>query len=219
MIIAGPPDELGVRRGVRSKAVVSSLDFAPTILEWAGVKDASPGVGSYSGSSLLPLLGREEPLQSWRNTAFGSHNFHSLYAYYPMRSFVNGRYRLVNNLLFNASYAILEDVFETETWQNIRNSARAGKPSGWIYNYDAYMHRAEFELFDLESDPKQRRNLALEPDYEHTLQDMKAKLLSWRKETQDPWLRCSLSETSGECSGSDMPQHMPGVAGSSDIFL
>jgi hypothetical protein len=37
------------------------------------------------------------------------------------------------------------------------------------------------ELYDLQSDPKEMRNLALRPEYRSRVDELKAKLFSWYK--------------------------------------
>ena len=46
----------------------------------------------------------------------------------------------------------------------------------------------EFELYDLEQDPFEFRNLAAEPGHEESLRELRGKLLQWRQETADPFL-------------------------------
>ncbi|CAK0799534.1 unnamed protein product, partial [Prorocentrum cordatum] len=201
LVVAAPGFPAG---GTRSSAVVSSLDFVPTMLSWAGIEGASPGVGEYSGSSLLPLLGRRAPPPAWRNAAFGSHSFHSLYAYYPMRSVVTDRYRLVHNLVHGASYPVLEDVYATRTWRELQRNGSAGEPTGWVYDFHAYLHRPEWELFDLRTDPRQQVNLARRGGHERVMSELQDMLTTWRKRTGDPWLVCSEASTYGYCTGAEL---------------
>jgi len=44
------------------------------------------------------------------------------------------------------------------------------------------------ELYDLVFDPKERRNLAIDPSYGPVLNEMRGKLASWMKNTNDPLL-------------------------------
>merc|ERR1712039_576189 len=115
----------------------------PTVLDWAGIKypdEATAGFlpAKLGGSSLLPLLdsatgsdGVGSVLQAWRNTAFGSHHFHSVFAYYPMRSLRTPRYRLIHNLNYNQRFPILEDVSRTTTWKMLQAAGEAGNLTGW----------------------------------------------------------------------------------------
>jgi arylsulfatase A-like enzyme len=239
--------------GGRVAAVVSALDFVPTILDWAGaVYPAEARAGfkpaTLSGSSLLPLLPLLLPLPplppppsgappapaaggageeggvgvgagvgasssssaaaaasaaasaaaerpaEWRGTAFATHQFHSLYAYYPMRTLRTATHRLVHNLNFNLKFAILEDVWGTDTWRAIENgTTRGGGAPGsgsWVYNYTDYMLRPEYQLFDVQADPLNLRNLAGEEGAAATLRAMVGALQKWRLETNDPWAVC-----------------------------
>ncbi len=51
-----------------------------------------------------------------------------------------------------------------------------------------YIHRPEFELFDLEADPLEATNLADKPEHAETLARMKKKLKAFQRRTKDPWI-------------------------------
>ena len=200
LLIARP----GAAAPPRCARVVSALDLLPTVLRWANVtypRDATAAgkaVGALTGASLLPLLGGgddDAPGGGWRDTAFGSHQFHSLYAYYPTRSLVTPRYRLVHNLAYSLKFAILEDVEGTATWRDIARAGEAGEPFplGWVYNYSAYMRRPEWQLFDVRADPLCQRDLAAEPasaNASEALAELQAALAAWQRDTNDPWAPC-----------------------------
>ena len=75
---------------------------------------------------LLPLLGlnlsldpNRDPVQpstapTGRNTAFGSHAYHSEVMYYPMRSMRDGRFRLIHNLIPHSLHPTLWDFLGTD---------------------------------------------------------------------------------------------------------
>ncbi len=44
------------------------------------------------------------------------------------------------------------------------------------------------ELYDLEKDPNELKNLASDPASAKILTELRAKLADWRKKTNDPWL-------------------------------
>jgi N-sulfoglucosamine sulfohydrolase len=133
----------------------------------------------------------------WRDTAFGSHQFHSLYAYYPMRSMVSAQFRLIHNLNFNLRYPILEDVFNTKTWADIEAAGESGNVTGWVYDYHEYMFRPEWQLFDVSQDPLCLHNLAENKTLEKTLRKMQAGLRQWQVDTSDPWAACNPSLPGG----------------------
>jgi N-sulfoglucosamine sulfohydrolase len=46
----------------------------------------------------------------------------------------------------------------------------------------------EFELYDLENDPYETKNLAGDPAYEDQLNELKDQLYAFQKRTRDPWI-------------------------------
>jgi N-sulfoglucosamine sulfohydrolase len=53
---------------------------------------------------------------------------------------------------------------------------------------DAYLHRPEFELYDLQADPHEVNNLADDPKYQAELKRLQQKLKNFQKRTKDPWI-------------------------------
>ena len=51
-----------------------------------------------------------------------------------------------------------------------------------------YIHRPELELYDMENDPEEARNLAGDDRYREVLETYVAKLRVFQKRTSDPWL-------------------------------
>ena len=213
-LIIVSPDAQEHSRGLRTSTVVSSLDLLPTILDFTGVAFPTDATcaglpARLLGRSLLELVHSSEApkklVEEDESTAFASHAFHSLYAYYPMRAGVgrvNGTlYRLVHNLNFNLDFAILEDVYVTSTWSALEADGEAGtNTTGWVYDYSTYMRRPEWQLFDVDADPLSLRNVAEDPLHAPALQAMQGRLLTWRRATNDPWLPCNNMTTAHECS-------------------
>lgn len=197
LLISSP---LHATHGRRSGHVVSSLDFMPTILAWTHLSSAYPSTATaggrpavLTGSSLLGLLDDAAAARNGgkRASAFGSHQFHSLYAYYPTRSLRTPKYRLVHNLAYQLNFPILEDVFVTQTWRDIEAAGEAGQATGWVYNYSTYMRRPEWQLFNVLADPLCLHDLADDSSLATTLASLQEELRQWRKQTHDPWLACN----------------------------
>ena len=172
------------------------------MLQWAGLTyPASARAGGrqsiLTGSSLLPLL--DANAEPWKGTAFGSHQFHSLYAYYPSRSLVDGDHLLVHNLAPNLRFPILEDVEETTMWKAIEAASAAGNATGWVYDLSSYTHRPEWQLFDVAADPLCLHNLAAKSGHPHgpTLRRMQQQLRAWQVATFDPWAECRTTSSPG----------------------
>jgi N-sulfoglucosamine sulfohydrolase len=184
----------------RSTQTVSSLDFAPTILDAAGVHYPK---GARAGNHPARLLGTSLILDRTggaAHPAFASHQFHSLYAYYPMRSITHNNWRCVLNLNYDLQFAILEDVYDTATWQDLMKKGEAGEPTGWVYDYKRYMQRPQWELYNVEKDPLSLTNLANDPGSASVLLELQTRLARWREDSHDPWLPCSNSSTTHVCS-------------------
>ena len=53
---------------------------------------------------------------------------------------------------------------------------------------ESYIRRPPEELYDLEADPDEVRNLADEPDHAALLAELRTRMEHWQRETADPWL-------------------------------
>ncbi|MBM81542.1 MAG: sulfatase [Planctomycetaceae bacterium] len=160
--------------------LVSTLDLMPTLLEIAG---AAP-VADLPGRSLVPLL-RGEKTQ-WRGFLFTEFHLHSGHNFYPQRTVRNTRYKLIQNLMpgqENPGYDFTLNRFFGDLPKTI-DAAPA-------HIRDAYYRMKtppEYELYDLQADPYEFRNLADNDQHSEALVELKTQLSSWRKRTGDPLL-------------------------------
>jgi N-sulfoglucosamine sulfohydrolase len=170
------------KRGVVSDALVSWVDLAPTVLDFAN----APALKTtrLHGRSFLPVLEQEKPA-GW-DEVFASHTFHEIQMYYPMRVVRDRKYKLIWNIAHPLPFPFASDLYESATWQDIRKKgpdALYGKRP-----VKAYVQRPPFELYDLGSDPDEVKNLAGDPQYARVLDAMKEKLRAFQKHTGDPWI-------------------------------
>ncbi|UCC98859.1 MAG: sulfatase-like hydrolase/transferase [Phycisphaerales bacterium] len=167
-------------KGITCDALVNFADLAPTMLDFAG---ALSGGNTFQGRSFKSVLEQEHP-RGWDET-YASHTFHEITMYYPMRVVRQRRYKLIWNIAHGLDYPFASDLWAASTWQaTIRNNRKYyGKRT-----VDAYLNRARFELYDLEDDPHEVRNLADDPKHRKILDEMKAKLRAFQKRTNDPWI-------------------------------
>ncbi len=167
-------------RGIACDALVNWADLAPTILDFAGATRADY---EFHGRSFRQVL-EDGHVEGW-DTTYASHTFHEITMYYPMRVVRERRFKLIWNLAHGLDYPFASDLWDSATWQAIIQS---GSKLYGRRTVDAYLHRPRFELYDLEADPHEVRNLADEPQYEDRLDAMKAKLKIFQKQTKDPWI-------------------------------
>jgi N-sulfoglucosamine sulfohydrolase len=167
-------------KGITCDALVNFADLAPTISDFAG---ALSGNNSFQGRSFKSVLEQEHP-KGWDAT-YASHTFHEITMYYPMRVVRRRRYKLIWNIAHGLDYPFASDLWAASTWQATINAGRKyyGKRT-----VDAYLHRPKFELYDLQNDPDEVKNLADNPQYEKVLEELKAELKAFQKRTNDPWI-------------------------------
>jgi len=170
-------DPYATEHGTNVDALVSLLDVAPTILRWCGVDDTE----GLRGRDLGPWLAGSAP-EGWVDEVHASHTFHEVTMYYPMRVVRTLRYKLIWNLAHELPFPFASDLWNASTWQKARHDRIYGKRT-----VEAYLHRTRFELYDLDRDPYEIRNLADEPEHAKLLREMQEKLRDFQTVTGDPW--------------------------------
>ncbi|HEX3658715.1 MAG TPA: sulfatase [Pirellulales bacterium] len=181
---------------VVTDARVTFADLVPTILEFTGVspekmmaidptkpkKSKKRDLG-LQGRSFLGILDQSHP-DGW-DEIYASHTFHEITTYYPMRAIISGRYKYIFNVAHQLPYPFASDLYDSPTWQGVlkRGDRLYGERS-----VQAYIQRPRHELYDLESDPGELKNLAADPQHAETLKKLQAKVRDWQTRTDDPWV-------------------------------
>ncbi|MGA0556105.1 sulfatase [Larkinella sp. VNQ87] len=195
LIVCNPFSTL---KGQVCHELVSWVDVAPTILDFAGLNPpvlaTAPrpaGGGEFAergptsffhGKSWKPYF--EKPAQFKADTLFLSHTFHEVTMYYPMRSVVTKRYKLIHNLAHALPFPFAADLWASSTWQGFM---RSGKTQYGPRSRQAYEQRPAFELYDLEKDPQERVNLAKSKAHQAIFNTLLASLKQFQEQTNDPW--------------------------------
>jgi N-sulfoglucosamine sulfohydrolase len=154
----------GGPRGRTNQALVSFADITPTILDWARAKGPSYKL---PGRSLLPILGEDNP-RGW-DAVFGSHQFHEITMYYPMRSLRTRDYTYLVNLAHEQEFPLPSDLWDSPSWRHIvkRQDRMMGQRS-----VSAFLKRPREELYDLKKDLNELRNVAGDPAHAEVLADL-----------------------------------------------
>ena len=163
----------GIKKpGETVSAFISSIDIAPTILEFAGVKIPE----SVQGVSFAKAF--RKPDAALRNYVFAEHNWHGWSAHERMVRYKNLVYirnsRPEGNRMFMA-YPARRDL------DTLQKEGKLSKAQENIYIHPAPKH----ELYDLEADPFQANNLIDDTEYLESLTKMSNSLDKWIKETGD----------------------------------
>ena len=169
LIIYDPrlPEEL---QGQKRDEMVVVPDLAPTVMELTDTEVPE----TMDGESLLPLI--KDTAQNWRKDFFAE------------------------QLMDIQNYPKSECI-RSKDWKYIRYFHRTEDPAqkdllfrGTLDNYNDFLNGSlngkikpgYEELFHLKEDPYEKNNLALNPDYEEKLKEMRHRLIKRGKEVKKP---------------------------------
>jgi N-sulfoglucosamine sulfohydrolase len=171
-----------INAGGRTDAMVQYEDVLPTLIEAAGGKYNE---GIFQGESFLPVL--LDKKTTHREYAYFMHNNHPEGPSYPIRSVSDGKYHYIRNLKSENLYIekhLMARMTPNEYWLS------------WVFqspdNDNAYklimryMKRPPEELYRIDTDPEEMKNLV----NDHTLAQVKQRLSDeldlWMREQGDP---------------------------------
>jgi len=164
LIMLGPEPFFG---GKRIDALLSNADLMPTILDLCNI----PIPRGVEGKSFLPVVRGE--VNKLYEEIFPELTYHA--GYDPMRSVRTERYKYIRSFEWRPFW-FPPNVDPSPSKNVVRELGYFDKP------------RPSEMLFDLHKDPLERVNLALDPIYASILKEMRLKLYSWMKKTDDPLL-------------------------------
>lgn len=182
------PSDLGTRvpllvrlpggEAQRTERVVSFVDFAPSVLHLAGLELPGylPG---------RPFAGTDLP--DGRGLAF-THADRFDAAIDSARSVTDGRFRYVRNYAVDTPF-LIPNAYREKLPMTADLMALLGAGDGpaeqWMWRCD---RRPTEELYDLEQDPWETRNLAGDPEFTSVLERLSAELDGWIERTGDTGL-------------------------------
>ncbi len=163
--------------GERSDALVCAVDLLPTIMDAAAGKTPA----GLHGRSLRHTLDKAQH----RRFLATETNYHRSTPFYPRRAIRDSRFKLIHNL--RAGKARPQTEFDSDrSYELSRKPKFEGVEAVRVYAQAA--DPPEFEVFDLEQDPWEFKDLAAQPEHAKTLARLQQALLDWRRQTADPLL-------------------------------
>jgi len=174
-----------VKAGVVRRDPVISLDITATTLAMAGV----PRPELFHGQDLF--ASRLRP----RTHIFTARDRCDM-TVDRIRAVRDGRYKLIHNFLSDRPYTQYNEYITKSypTQQVIKDLHAAGKLNAVQSQWMAET-RPEFELYDLQADPNEVRNLAQEASHRKTLARLTRELDKWIEEMRDAGRRPESRET------------------------
>lgn len=165
---------------VETHAMVNGIDFAPTVLDIAGL----PNLEGADGRTFRGVLAGKE---GGRDHVFTHINTLSSKRAYPMRKVQDRRFAYI----FNA-WADGKTVFKNESQAGLTMKAmeRAAEQDQSIAaRVKLFLYRVPEELYDVQNDPDALHNLSDHPDYRDEIRKYRAMLLKEMESSGDPQLQ------------------------------
>lgn len=173
---ADPLQDIGFQeRGTINEELVSSLDFAPTVLKLAGLKNPEYFQGrAFLGHDLSPK----------RTYVFGARDRMDE-RYDIIRAVRDKRFRYIRNYEpFKPYYQFMNTPEKGATMRELRRVHADGGLSPEAELFMAASKPAE-ELYDLVADPHEVNNLVADPQFTSELNRLRKTHLDWVVETRD----------------------------------
>ncbi|MGI8978947.1 MAG: sulfatase family protein [Pirellulaceae bacterium] len=165
-----------VRTEATCQSLLSSVDIAPTILEIAGIMPPE----QFQGTSFLKVL--TEPETRVRTAAFSEHNWHDFEA--RSRSVRTERFKYIRNEYPDLPNTPPADAVRSLTFQSMRKL----RDEGTLKDTQTTCFTKplpEEELYDIQADPHELKNLAADPKFAAELAELRGALDAWKKQTRD----------------------------------
>jgi len=155
------------RAGTVHETMISNVDYVPTLCDLLGLPQAADAQGwSYA------VLLRGQPCQP-RREVFAEMTYHDYYD--PLRAIRTARYKLIVSFCNNSAF-----MDPTQQWWHRTITVVPPDPPNARHQL--------VELYDLEEDPLEHRNLADEPALAEVKRNLLGRLHRWMVETEDPLL-------------------------------
>jgi uncharacterized sulfatase len=164
-----------IAAGRRTDAMVSWIDFLPTLVEVAG----GPAPAGIDGRSFVPVLRGETSRH--RDRIFTTHSSDGKMNRYPIRSVRTAEWKYLRNLLPDARFTTHIDLGKPVDGAGYFASwVEAGRTSPAAAAAVARYHvRPAEELYDLRRDPHEQHNLAADPRHAAQLASLRAEVDAW----------------------------------------
>ncbi|MCE7065012.1 sulfatase [Dyadobacter sp. CY326] len=202
----------GIKAGLVTESLVSSIDIAPTLLALAGVKPAE----SVQGQSFAELF--KTPEKAFRKYVFAEHNWHDYAAY--ERSVRTRDFLYVINKRTELDNGGPIDANQSASALALKSAKKKGTLT--LLQNDAFLTpRPAEEFFDNFKDPLQSRNEIANKTYAAPITELRKILKQWQDETGDTepenltpdWYD---RETGEPTAAKDKRGEMPGSAKKAD---
>ncbi|WP_048921125.1 sulfatase family protein [Rufibacter radiotolerans] len=171
-----------VKPNTRTGALVSQADLLPTFMEIAG----GTAPANIDGQSFLSVLKGQK--DTHHEQVFASHTGDRLMNRSPSRMLRTTRYKYILNLAPENVYHTHMDKAKDhdggrEYWDSWVAKAKTDQHAAAVLQ--RYHQHPKEELYDLQADPKETKNIAADPQHAKLLAGFRTQLAAWRQQQGD----------------------------------
>ena len=201
-----------IEPGSTTNALMQYVDIAPTFLEAAGIDPTKIDTGcpdadgdrGFDGRSLMKVLTGEA--QEHRDYIFSQHTTVGINGWdepYPMRAVRDDHYKLIRNLAPQNRYSIrgIHKVEPLLSWQkDAKDDPELARHVEWLFK------RPAEELYDLQADPLETKNLTDDPKLADVKARLQGELDEWMRQQGDEGMKTELAARSRQGKGRQKKQ-------------
>ena len=165
-----------IKAGSVNQELVSSVDIARTFMDLAGAEYGN----TFLGKSFKGML--QDPGIVIRNYVFGEKNWHDFSD--RCRYVRDKRFKYIRNFYPHYANTPSADALRSPGFRTMQNLHKAQKLNTAQKNCFIKPRPME-ELYQLDVDPHELKNLAGKPEYSDVLKRMREVLRDWQKRTND----------------------------------
>ena len=172
-----------IKAGTKSNALVQMADVVPTFIAAAG---GDPAAHKLDGRSFLGVL--EGNTKQHRKYVYGIHNNVPEGRPYPIRSIRDNEFHYLINLKSNEAYHekhVMVARSRLAWWPALEAAAAKGEASAKRL-MAKFQHRPAEELYRVDADPYELKDLADDPEYANVKKRLRSELQRWLAEQKDP---------------------------------
>lgn len=173
-----------IESGQRSKALVSTIDLLPTFMDAAGTR-APPAL---PGQSLRPVF-ENKMEESFREHLACERNCDAAHITFPQRTIRNHRYKLIHSPVRDREDPAARYYREhgASHWAGCLTDKELASASNQTkVGYARWLNPPVYQLFDLDTDPHEWKDLADDPQHKYTKKRLIKAMQQWQVKTDDP---------------------------------
>ena len=174
-----------ISAGQRSDRLVSTIDLLPTFMDVARLK-AHEGL---PGESLRPLFPGNENSKTFRRYLFCERNCDAAHLTFPQRTVRDERFKLIHTLVSDREdpAARYYRIHGASHWAgSLTADELQHADQQTIDGYARWLKPPPFQLYDLQADPHEWKDLSNDPRYAEDKNRLTQALRDWQVATNDP---------------------------------